>query len=83
MVKLKMAKVVEVDLCMTNGSKLLIYLTLLYFLLHYLQEYMKYLAAFWDAFICKFLIREIEKHKYEIEGADIVVTFLVIFNFFK
>ena len=28
-------------LCMTNGSKVLIYLTLLYFLLHYLQEYSK------------------------------------------
>ena len=34
----------KVDLCMTSGSKVLIYLTLLYFLLHYLQEYknMKY-----------------------------------------
>ena len=31
----------KVDLCMTNGSKVLIYLTLLYFLLHYLQEYSK------------------------------------------
>ena len=31
----------RVDLCMTNGSKLLIYLTLLNFLLHYLQEYSK------------------------------------------
>ena len=31
----------KVDLCMTNGSKLLIYLTLLNFLLHYLQEYSK------------------------------------------
>ena len=29
------------DLCMTNGSKVLIYLTLLNFLLHYLQEYSK------------------------------------------
>ena len=29
----------KVDLCMTNGSKVLIHLTLLYFLLHYLQEY--------------------------------------------
>ena len=31
----------KADLCMTNGSKLLIYLTLLNFLLHYLQEYSK------------------------------------------
>ena len=31
----------KVDVCMTNGSKVLIYLTLLYFLLHYLQEYSK------------------------------------------
>ena len=31
----------KVDLCMTNGSKVLIYLTLLRFLLHYLQEYSK------------------------------------------
>jgi hypothetical protein len=31
----------KVDLCMINGSKVLIYLTLLYFLLHYLQEYSK------------------------------------------
>ena len=31
----------KVDLCMTNGSKVLIYLTLLHFLLHYLQEYSK------------------------------------------
>ena len=31
----------KVDFCMTNGSKVLIYLTLLYFLLHYLQEYSK------------------------------------------
>ena len=32
----------KVDLCMTNGSKVLIYLTLLNFLLHYLlQEYSK------------------------------------------
>ena len=31
----------KVDLCMTNGSKVLIYLNLLYFLLHYLQEYSK------------------------------------------
>ena len=31
----------KVDLCMTNGSKVLIYLTLLYFLLHYLQVYSK------------------------------------------
>ena len=31
----------KVDLCMTNSSKVLIYLTLLYFLLHYLQEYSK------------------------------------------
>ena len=29
------------DLCMTNCSKVLIYLTLLYFLLHYLQVYSK------------------------------------------
>ena len=32
---------VKVDLCMTNCSKVLIYLTLLNFLLHYLQEYSK------------------------------------------
>ena len=31
----------KVDLCMTNGSKVLIYLTLLNFLLHYLQVYSK------------------------------------------
>ena len=31
----------KVDLCMTNGSKVLIYLTLLNFPLHYLQEYSK------------------------------------------
>ena len=31
----------KVELCMTNDSKVLIYLTLLYFLLHYLQEYSK------------------------------------------
>ena len=31
----------KADLCMTNGSKVLIYLTLLNFLLHYLQEYSK------------------------------------------
>ena len=31
----------KVDLCTTNGSKVLIYLTLLNFLLHYLQEYSK------------------------------------------
>ena len=31
----------KVDLCMTNGSKVLIYLTLLYFLLQYIQEYSK------------------------------------------
>ena len=31
----------KVDLCTTNGSKDLIYLTLLNFLLHYLQEYSK------------------------------------------
>ena len=31
----------KVGLCMTNGSKVLIYLTLLNFLLHYLQEYSK------------------------------------------
>ena len=31
----------KVDLCMTNGSKVMIYLTLLNFLLHYLQEYSK------------------------------------------
>ena len=31
----------KVDLCMTNCSKVLIYLTLLNFLLHYLQEYSK------------------------------------------
>ena len=31
----------KVDLCATNGSKVLIYLTLLNFLLHYLQEYSK------------------------------------------
>ena len=31
----------KVDLCMTNGSKVLIYLTLLYCLLHYLHEYSK------------------------------------------
>ena len=29
----------KVDLCMTNSSKVMIYLTLLYFLLHYLQDY--------------------------------------------
>ena len=29
----------KVDLCMTNGSKVMFYLTLLYFLLQYLQEY--------------------------------------------
>ena len=40
-------------------------------------------AAFWDAFICKIPIREIEKHKYEIEGTDRIITYLVIFNFFK
>ena len=31
----------KVDLCMTNGSKVLIHLTLLNFLLHYLQEHSK------------------------------------------
>ena len=31
----------KTDVCMTNGSKVLIYLTLLYFLLHYLQVYSK------------------------------------------
>ena len=31
----------KVDLCMTNNFKVLIYLTLLYFLLRYLQEYSK------------------------------------------
>ena len=31
----------KVDLCMTNGLKVLIYWTLLYFLLQYLQEYSK------------------------------------------
>ena len=31
----------KVDLCTTNGSIVLIYLTLLNFLLHYLQEYSK------------------------------------------
>ena len=31
----------KVDLCMTNGPKVMIYLTLLYFLLQYLQEYSK------------------------------------------
>ena len=31
----------KVDLCTTNGSKVLIYLTLLNCLLHYLQEYSK------------------------------------------
>ena len=33
----------KADLCMTNGSKVLIHLPLLYFLLHYLQEYSKIL----------------------------------------
>ena len=42
-----------------------------------------YSATFWDAFICKIPIREIEKQKYEIEGADSIVAYLVIFNFFK
>ena len=31
----------KVDLCMTNGSKVMVYLTLLNLLLHYLQEYSK------------------------------------------
>ena len=31
----------KVDFCMTKGSKVMIYLTLLYFLLQYLQEYSK------------------------------------------
>ena len=31
----------KVDLCTTNGSRVLIYLTLLHFLLHYLQGYCK------------------------------------------
>ena len=30
------------DICMTNGSKVLIYLTLLFFLLHYVHEYSKF-----------------------------------------
>ena len=35
----------KADLCTTNSSKVLIYLTLLYFLLHYLQEYSKILIS--------------------------------------
>ena len=31
-----------IDICITNGSKVLIYLTSLFFLLHYLHEYSKF-----------------------------------------